>query len=93
MSNRLVSPYELSRIIAKQIDANFGSNTGDNQAFMQKTVLKVVTTFSKFVSHHFKKEREGLTIADVPSIGQFLCFRSEDNNDRPHYEFIPSYQM
>lgn len=91
MSNRLVSAYELSRIIAKQIDANFGTNIGENQAFMQKTVLKVITTFAKFVSHHFKKERTGLTIAEVPSVGQFLCLQMDEGEvTKTLYEFIPS---
>jgi|OM-RGC.v1.034111619 hypothetical protein len=75
MSNRLVSAFELSRIIAKQIDASFGTNASDNQGFMQKTILKVLTTFSKFVSHHFKKEGHAILIADVPNIGQFVCNR------------------
>lgn len=91
MSNRLVTAHELSRIIAKQIDANFGTQVSEHQGFMQKTVLKVVTTFTKFVSHHFKKENKGLYIADVPIIGQFVCFRQEE--DKPQYEFIPSNQM
>ena len=69
MQNRLVSTYELSRIIAKQIDTSFGSNATDNQGFMQKTILKVVTTFCKFISHLFKKEGPSILIAEVPAIG------------------------
>lgn len=57
---------------------------------MQKTILKVLTTFCKFVSHHFKKEGHTLLIADVPIIGQFVCHHSEDKTS---YDFIPSNQM
>ena len=91
MSNRLVSAYELSRIIAKQIDASFGSNASDNQGFMAKTILKVITTFSKFVSHHFKKEGYPILIADVPTVGQFVC--NKTNEEKIVYDFIPSNQM
>lgn len=83
-----MSTYELSRIIAKQIDASFGTHATENQGFMQKTILKVVTTFSKFVSHLFKKEGPSILIADVPTIGQFICNRDSEN--KVAYEFIPS---
>jgi len=54
---------------------------------MQKTVLKVMSTFGKFVSHHFKKEGRGLYVADVPVIGQFLCYK---DGGKLQFDFIPS---
>ena len=82
MSKRLVSTYELSRIIAKQLESSVGSVGSENQGFMQKTVLKVLTTSSKFVSHLFKKElpskKSIVVIAEVPTLGQFVMCRGGD---------------
>jgi len=46
-----------------------------------------MSTFGKFVSHHFKKEGRGLFLADVPVIGQFLCYK---DGGKPQFDFIPS---
>ena len=73
MSNKLVSSFELSRNVAKLLEIHISPNES-NQGFMHSSVIKVMTTYSKFVSHHFKKSsREGIQkatiICDVPYLG------------------------
>ena len=55
MSSNLISPYELSRGVAKLMDNLFGAQF-ENPTFLQKTVLKVLSSIGKFISHTFNKE-------------------------------------
>ena len=60
-----------------------------------------MTTLFKFVSHLFKKDGPAVLIADLPTLGQFICEKPHisdshdtyNNHRRIKYDFLPSSHM
>ena len=69
MSENLVSQFELARIIAKDADSNMVSLKLQSNSQVSKSVLKVITTIGKFMSHIFTKNETPITIAEIPAFG------------------------
>ena len=60
---------------------------------MHQTVMKVMSIYSKFVSHSFKKEGCRTVQCDVPVLGQFIMERPDDPKQKCRYDFVPSLTL
>lgn len=73
----LVSQYEVARLVAKAMQEQdpYMSNTQHTT----QTVVKLIATFAKFITHFFKKIDEFSSIVcEVPTLGHFTLEKNDD---------------
>ena len=94
MSSKLVSTFELSRNVAKIIEAKF-SPSQQQKGFYNTVVTKVIACYSKYVSHTLSSNSERHILIDIPVLGQLIMSKTEDNmyNGGQDFQFIPSVLM
>lgn len=94
MSSKLVSTFELSRNVAKIIEAKF-SPSQQQKGFINTVVTKVIACYSKYVSHTLSSNNERHILIDIPVLGQLIMSKTEDNmyNVGQEFQFIPSVLM
>ena len=68
MSSKLVSTFELSRNVAKIIEAKFEPAT-QQKGFFNTVVTKVIATYSKYVAHTLGSNSERHILIDIPVLG------------------------
>ena len=76
MSNNigLISQYEIARQVAAAL---IGNKSGyQNKQATTTTIVKLIATFAKFVTHFFKKiDQHNTVTCEVPMFGHFTLER------------------
>lgn len=100
MTLNLVSPYELARGVAKLVEAKNLDTNVEKSGYMLKTVLKVLSTVGRFISHSIRRAGEthlNYIVNDIPVLGQMVVIKKDGAHgfviNKESFEFFPSHQL